>query len=166
MLVATDEARAERLMELAADDRDLVAQTEAARKGDRDFTKVYSKGWNRLQSLMKEAPNAARIYAFLAAHIDGVCGAVVVSQDVLARELEISEITVRRQTKVLEDRKALVRIRIGTGVYAYCLDPEEVWKSWADRKETAAFVAKTLVRKGDRANAEIRRKLSVMIGEN
>ena len=165
MLVASDEARAERQMELDAQDRDLVAETEAARRSDRDFTKVYQKGWNRIQSLMKEAPSAARVYAWLAQHIDGTSGAVVVSQEVMARALEVSEITVRRHTKMLEEKGAIVRIKVGTGVYAYALDPEEIWKSWADRKDEAAFTAKTLVRKSDRANAEVRRKLKIMVGE-
>jgi DNA-binding transcriptional ArsR family regulator len=163
--VGTDEARAARRRDLDAQDRDILAETDAARRGDKDFTKVYPKGWARLQVLIKENPSAARVYAWLAANIDGQVGAVVVSQEVMARDLEVAEITVRRHTKVLEDMGALVRIKVGTGVYAYALDPEEIWKSWADRKDQAAFVARTLVRKSDKANSEVRRRLSVMIGE-
>lgn len=163
--VATDEARATRRMELDAEDRDIVVETEAARRADKDFTKVYAKGWARIQALMKDNPNAARCFAWLAQHIDGTCGAVVVSQDVMARDLGVSEITVRRHTKYLEEAGAIVRLKIGTGVYAYALDPDEIWKSWADRKENAAFTAKTLVRKSDKANSEVRRRLNVMVGE-
>lgn len=165
MLVATDEQRDSRRLELDAQDRDLATQTEAARRADKDFTKVYQKGWNRMQALMKDSPSAARVFAFLAQHIDGQVGAVVVSQEVMARELGVSEITIRRQTKYLEQHGALVRVKVGTGVYAYALDPEEIWKSWADRKDQAAFTARTLVRKSDKANAEVRRRLKVMIGE-
>jgi len=165
MLVATDEQRDSRRLELDAQDRDLAAQTEAARRADKDFTKVYQKGWNRMQALMKDSPSAARVFAFLAQHIDGQVGAVVVSQEVMARELGVSEITIRRQTKYLEQHGALVRVKVGTGVYAYALDPEEIWKSWADRKDQAAFTARTLVRKSDKANSEVRRRLKVMIGE-
>ena len=118
-----------------------------------------------MQALMKDSPSAARVFAFLAQHIDGQVGAVVVSQEVMARELGVSEITIRRQTKYLEQHGALVRVKVGTGVYAYALDPEEIWKSWADRKDQAAFTARTLVRKSDKANAEVRRRLKVMIGE-
>lgn len=165
-LVATDEARARRRMELEAQDRDLVAEAEAARRADKGFTKVYQKGWERIQALMASNPSAARVFAWLAQHIDGQVGAVVASQDVMARSLGVSEITIRRHTKYLEDCGAVVRIRVGTGVYAYALDPEEIWKSWADRKDEAAFTARTLVRKSDRQNAEVRRRLSVMIGES
>lgn len=164
--VATDEARAERRRDLEAQDRDLLAEAEAARRADKEFTKVYQKGWARMQALMKANPSAARVFAWLAQHVDGQVGAVVVSQDVMARDLEVSEITIRRQTKFLEEAGAVVRIRVGTGVYAYALDPEEIWKSWADRKDQAAFTARTLVRKSDKDNAEVRRRLKVMIGES
>lgn len=163
--VATDAQRRSRMLDLAAQDRDVVREVEEARRADTAFTKVYEKGWRRLQVLIREAPAAARVYAFLAEHIDGTAGAVVVSQEVMARALGVHVKTIKRQTKFLEDAGSLVRIRVGTGVYAYCLDPEEVWKSWADRKDEAAFTTKTLVRKSDRANREVRRKLRVMMGE-
>lgn len=163
--VVDDPTRSLRLAEFAAEDRDRTAAEEAAKRGNRDFVQVYPKGWKRLQALMKTHPSAARIYAFLAEHIDGAVGAVVVSQDVMASELGIHVITVKRQTKLLEDEGALVRIRVGSGVYAYALDPAEVWRSWDQAKETAAFHAKTLVRKADRANGTVKRKLKLMLGE-
>lgn len=163
--VATDAQRAARLMDWQAQDRDVARQAEEARRGDSDFVKVYGKGWRRLQALIQTAPSAARVFAFLAEHVDGTAGAVVVSQEVMANSLGVHVKTIKRQTAYLEKVGALVRIRVGTGVYAYALDPEEVWKSWADRKEEAAFVTRTLVKKGDRANREVRRKLKVMMGE-
>ena len=113
----------ERRAELTAQDRDAAQAEEAAKKNE-GFVQVYSKGWRRLQVLIQENPTAARLYAFFAEHIDGSAGAVVVAQTVLAESLGVSEITVRRQTKWLEDHKAIVRIRVGAGVYAYALDPE------------------------------------------
>jgi DNA-binding GntR family transcriptional regulator len=153
------------MAEFAAADRDREAADEAARRQNRDFVQVYPKGWARLQTLIRTNPSAARVYAFLAEHIDGAAGAVVVSQDVLAKELDVHERTIRRLTQALEKEGALVRIKVGTGVYAYALDPQEVWRSWDDKKECAAFTTKTLVLKSDRANAQVRRKLKVMIGE-
>ena len=73
--------------------------------------------------------------------------------------------TIRRQTKYLDDIGAIVRIKVGMGVYAYALDPSEIWKSWDEKKDNAAFLTRTLVRKSDAANKEVRRKLKVMIGE-
>lgn len=163
--VDTDADRSIRLAELRARDRDDEAAQERARGGNKDFTQVYSKGWARLQKLIKTDPPAARVYAFLAEHMDGMCGAVVVSQEVMAEALEVHERTIRRLTKRLEDCSALVRIKVGMGVYAYALDPSEVWRSWDDKKQHAAFTTKTLVRKVDRENGEVRRKLKVMVGE-
>lgn len=159
-----DHSTAERQAELKAQDADKAAAEERARRNSQ-FTQVYPKGWRRLRDLIGENPTAARLYAFLAEHIDAQCGAVVASQKVLAEALNVSEITIRRQTKWLEDHRAVVRIRIGSGVYAYALDPTEIWKSWDSKKEHAAFVSKTLVKKADRGNGTIQRKLSVMLHE-
>lgn len=158
-------ARRARLAEFEAQDRDQEAADEAARKGNRDFVQVYPKGWARLQQLIRSNPSAARVFAFLAEHIDGTAGAVVVSQEVIAEALGVHVITIKRQTKMLEDQGALVRIRVGTGVYAYALDPNEVWRSWDDKKPHAAFTTRTLVKKADRSNGQVRRKLKVMLGE-
>jgi DNA-binding transcriptional regulator YhcF (GntR family) len=164
MLVATEDQRALRRLEMDAEDRDAALAAEAAKK-NREFVQVYPKGWRRLQDLIQKNPPAARVYAFLAEHIDGVAGAVAISQDVMADALGVHVRTIQRQTKFLEDAGALVRIKVGVGVYAYALDPNEIWKSWDDRKEHAAFVTKTLVKKSDAANREVRRKLKVMLGE-
>ena len=164
MLVATDEQRALRQLEMRSEDRDAALRDEAAKK-NREFVQVYPKGWRRLQDLIQKNPPAARVYAFLAEHIDGVAGAVVVSQEVMANALGVHIRTIQRQTAWLEEAGALVRIKVGVGVYAYALDPSEVWRSWDDRKEEAAFLTRTLVRKSDAANREVRRKLKVMIGE-
>lgn len=163
--VADQGARRARLADLAAQDRDRELADENARRGNREFVQVYPKGWKRLQSLLRTNPSAARVYAFIAEHIDGACGAVVVSQEVMAKELEVHERTIRRLTQQLETAGALVRIKVGTGVYAYALDPAEVWRSWDDKKDCAAFVTKTLVLKSDRGNNQVRRKLKVMMGE-
>ncbi len=164
MLVATDEQRALRQLEMRSEDRDAALKAEAAKK-NREFVQVYPKGWRRLQDLIQKNPPAARVYAFLAEHIDGVAGAVVVSQEVMANALGVHIRTIQRQTAWLEAAGALVRIKVGVGVYAYALDPSEVWRSWDDRKEEAAFLTRTLVRKSDAANREVRRKIKVMIGE-
>ena len=153
-------------LETEARKRDLERPQELTEDDkNRGFVQVYEKGWRRLQALIQTSPAAAKIYAFLAEHIDGATGSVVVSQTVLAESLGVAEITVRRQTKYLEDVGALIRIRVGSGVYAYALDPTEVWRSWNTKKDLAAFTTRTLVKKSDRQNATIKRKLSVMIKE-
>lgn len=160
------DAKAEtRKMEFEAEDRDNAADEEARRTSNRNFTQVYPKGWKRLQLLIRTNPSAARVYAFLAENIDGTCGAVVVSQEVIAQELGVHKRTVIRLCKQLEEMGALVRLKVGNGVNAYALDPEEIWKSWDDQKDLASFRTRTLVRKSDRANGQVRRKLRIMMGE-
>lgn len=162
--VVTDADRKQRLADFAAADRRREEEAEEAKK-NRGFVQVYPKGWDRLRRLINDNPAAARIYAFLAEHIDGDAGAVVVSQDVLAQEFGIHRVTVNRHISYLEKAGALVKIRVGGAVYAYALDPEEVWRSWDDKKELAAFTTKTLVRKADKGNGQVRRKLKVMMGQ-
>jgi len=163
--VASDEARAMRMRDLAASDEIAAAKSLAERK-NKDFTQVYSKGWARLQSLMKDHPAAARLYAFFAEHVDGVTGTVVASQEYLSQALGVHVITIRRNTKLLEDLGALVRIRVGSGVYGYALDPEEIWKSWDNRKDEAVFVTRTLVSKRDRHNQSVAKRLKTLYVEN
>ena len=99
-----------------------------------------------------------KVYAVLAEHIDPSCGAVVVSQDVLAEMVGVSERTIRRATAYLEEVLALVRIRVSGSVYAYALDPKEVWRAWDCQKEQAAFLTRTLVKKNGQ-NALVKRRL-------
>ncbi len=167
--VDTDQDRRLRAAEIE-NEKDMEAARrdaaeEVARRSNREFTQVYPKGWKRLQGLIRTNPSAARVFAFLAENMDGHIGVVVVSQDVIAAELGVHRRTIIRLTKTLEDEGALVRIRVGTGVYAYALDPTEIWKSWDDKKELAAFNTRTLVAKKDRNNGQVRRKLKLMMGE-
>jgi DNA-binding transcriptional regulator YhcF (GntR family) len=165
--VLTDTDRRQRLVELEANADQFEAlkrqKEEEAKRQNRDFVQVYPKGWKRLQGLIRTNPSAARVYAFLAENIDGTCGAVVVSQDLIAESIGVHRRTIIRLTKQLEDDGALVRIKVGTGIYAYALDPEEVWKSWDEHKDLATFRTRTLVKKSDRANNQVKRKLKVMM---
>ena len=162
--VATDAQRRQRLADFAAADRRREEEAEDGKK-NYGFVQVYPKGWARLRALIKANPAAARVYAFLAEHIDGDAGAVVVSQAVLALEFGVHRRTVIRHLQFLEKAGALVKIRVGGSVYAYALDPEEVWRSWNDKKELAAFTTRTLVRKADKGNGQVRRKLKVMMDQ-
>jgi hypothetical protein len=113
---------------------------------------------------MATNPNAARLYALLAEHLDGT-GAVVATQSVLADMLGVSTKTIARHTEALENASALVRIPLG-GATAYALNPEEVWRAYDSGKEHAAFHTRTLVKtRGGEADL-IKRRLSVLLREN
>jgi hypothetical protein len=163
--VSTSEERLQRFMQLVEERLDEDREAKETKK-NKDFIQVYGKGFERISSLIAKNPSAAKLYVFLAEHIEPGTGAVVVSQELLAEELGVSDRTIRRISKVLEEEGAIVRIRLGaSSIYAYCLDPEEVWKSWNTNKKYAAFNTKTLARHKD--NGDVKRRLMVMLkGKN
>ena len=112
----------------ARKEKDAQRRAELSRE-NKDFAQVYAKGWRRLQSLIQTNPSAARLYALIAENMDPQGGAVVASQTVLAEMLGVTDRTIRTLTKALEDQRAIVRIRVGAGTYAYALDPDEIWKA-------------------------------------
>ncbi len=150
-----------RIRQYKADDKAEELEREEKRKGDSNFIKVYPQGWKHLRELITSYPLAAKMYAFLAEHIDAGLGAVVVSQAFLAEELGVSDRTIRKLSSYLEDNHALVRIKIQGNLYAYALNPEEVWKSWKDHKDYAAFNTRTLARNKD--NTDVKRRMNVIL---
>ena len=159
--VVTPEERLERFMQLV-EEKMQENEEIANKKKNKGFTQVYSNGFKRIAELFSKYPLAGRLYLFLAEHIEPGTGAVVVSQELLAEEMEVTTRTIRTATKWLEDNSAILRIRLGAGgIYAYCLDPNEVWKSWNTSKKYAAFNTKTLARHKD--NGDIKRSLMLML---
>lgn len=134
-------------------------QMEKARRENRDFKQVYPRGFWRIQELIKSAPQAAQLYVWLAANV-GAAGAVVASRELMAEELKVSTKTITRRLKELEDAKAIVRIHITAGIYAYAISPEEVWNGINAAKNTAAFYTKTLARVSD--CGKLKRHLKMM----
>ncbi len=156
MLVATEEDFKQRQMQWEQEDQKLAEQ-----RRNSGFTQVYPAGWNRINSLILKSPNAARLYALLARHIEPSCGAVVASQELLASELNCSIRTIQRYLNVLESESCLVKIRLMGTVNAYALNPDEVWKSWDTSKAYAAFHTKTLA--SMQSNNDVKRRLMVML---
>lgn len=146
------------------DEEEIEARDATSERKNRGFVQVYQLGWKRLQTLMKTNPNAARLYALLAENLDG-CGAVIATQEVLGELLGVSKRTIIRHSEALENAKALVRIPIQGGVYAYALNPEEVWRAYDSGKEHAAFYTKTLVKARGKEAELVKRRLQVLIRE-
>ena len=162
--VSTTEERLQRFIQSVKDRLDEDKKSRETKK-NKDFIQVYEKGFQRISSLINSNPSAAKLYVFLANYIEPGTGAVVASQELLAEELGVSTRTIRRLSKALEEEGAIIRIRLGAGsIYAYCLDPSEVWKSWDTSKKNAAFNTKTLARQKD--NGDIKRRLMVMLKDN
>lgn len=140
-------------------------EEEKPRDRNPRFTQVYPEGWGGLMTMIAENSNAARLYGFIANHMDPNGGVLVASQKTLAEHLGVTEITIRRASKWLEEHNHLVRVRVGTGVYAYALNPAEVWKSYHDLKPYAVFTTRTLVSKSDKFNRNIDRRIKMMMKE-
>lgn len=142
--------------------RDQEAAEEERK--NRDFTQVYAPGWKRIIELADQSPAAVKLYALLAGQMDERAGAIVVSQHLLAELIGVTERTVRRLTASLEEIGAIARIKVGIGIYAYAINPAEVWKSWSTSKRYSAFVTRTLVDPRSAARGAV--KLRQMVGSD
>ena len=155
------EKRFQKFVELV-DERLEQEREDHNGKKNKNFVQMYPKGFDRAVEIIEEYPLAGRLYMFLAKHIEPGTGAIVASQKLLADELNISVRSVQRATKWLDENNVVLRIKLGAGsIYAYCLDPNEVWKSWNINKRYAAFNTKTLAHHKD--NGDIKRRFMVML---
>lgn len=157
MDIINENQRVTRSIELNLHDRKQKRQ-QATNLKNGNFIQVYNNGWKKLLELAKSNSGAFELYAFFAQHIDENCGAVVCDQQLLADQLGVSIRTIQRRIIYLEDDGCLLRIPVSGKVYAYALNPHEVWKGFDNQKDYAAFVTKTLVNK----DGIIKRKLKTM----
>jgi len=132
---------------------------QSTRRENKEFVQVYAKGWQRLQQLMKEDKNAARFYAFLAEKM-GPDGTLAASRATLAEALETSERTISRHARKLEELGAIIILKLGTA-NVYCLDSDEVWKSFDSAKPYAPFNTRTLV--GKKENRFVKKRLATIM---
>jgi hypothetical protein len=123
------------------------------------FAKVYREGWHALAGLLDNKA-AAKLYLFLAEHC-GHDNGLVCTYELLAEETGMSERTIRRAVRYLEDGNHVAALRMGTA-RCYVLNPEEVWKTYEDHKRFCAFNARALVSK--RENANLKRRLTHFLG--
>jgi hypothetical protein len=126
-------------------------------KGPR-FIKLYDKGMEAVSGLLDQ-PAAAKLYLFLARRC-GHNNAVVAAYGLLADELELSERTIRRAVRLLEERSHLVVAKMGTA-NAYILNPQEIWKTYEGHKRFCEFSASALVSKTE--NGHLKKRLTHLI---
>jgi hypothetical protein len=138
---------------------------EVASRENRNFTQIYDRGWRKLNGLLQESPSVARFWVFLAEQID-TSGVVVATQATLAKAMGVrSTKTIQRWSEALENHHSLVRIPLSGGVYAYALNPEEVWKAYDKDKEYAVFNTKTMKNTMGVGVPQIRRKVKILMDE-
>ena len=155
--VGGDAAVAEYFLEKSRENDAEKKQT--ARRQNDGFTQVYPAGWQRLQALLIDRPELARVYAFFAEQM-GPDGTIAASRRTMAEIFNVSEKTITRHTKALEEMGAIIILKIGNA-NVYCLDPKEVWKSYDNAKPYAAFNTRTLVGKSE--NPFVKRRLATLL---
>jgi len=159
--VITDLQKKVRQLDIDEEKKQEEAKQDEEHK-NHGFTQTYPLGWKRIAELARGNPQALQLYIFLANHLDPTCGAVVASQQFLADTLGVTTRTILTWSKYLEDNEALVRIPVAGRVYAYALNPYEVWKGYNNGKEYAAFNSKTLVN----YDGDIRRRIMSMFEDS
>src|SRR5213078_809879 len=157
----TDSQRKVRQLDIDEEKKQEEAKQYKERK-NHGFTQTYPLGWKRIAELAKGNPQALQLYIFLANHLDPTCGAIVASQKFLAEQLGVTTRTIIRWSQFLEENNALVRIPVAGKVYAYALDPEEVWKGYNSSKGYAAFNSKTLAN----YDGDVKRRIMSMFEGN
>lgn len=98
-----------------------------------------------------------KIWIFITKHAD-MYNSLVAPVAVLAEECGCHTRTVRRATKLLEDRGFLVIVKIGTS-NAYIVDAEAVWGTLDEYKKFCCFTSKTIAPK----DATLRKRLTLML---
>lgn len=147
LVVADEQTRRLRMKELEQIKNAEEKKAEEEKKNDPDFTQTTKMGWKRLREMSKKNPGAVGLYSLLAENIGFNVGAVIADQAFLAQQLEVTPRTIYNWTKFLEKEKALVKIPVSGRVYAYALNPTEVWKGYKNSKPYAVFNTKTLLNK-------------------
>jgi len=143
----------------------LEHRREIASRENRNFTQIYDLGWRKLNRLIQHAPSVARFWVFLAEQID-TSGVVVATQATLTKAMGVrSTKTIQRWSEALEYHGSLVRIPLSGGVYAYALNPEEVWKAYDKDKEYAAFNTKTMRNIRGVGIPQVRRNVKILMNE-
>lgn len=142
----------------------LGASVERDGPGGPRFTKVYEKGWERVESLLtlKGGPTVGRLWLFIVKHC-GHDNALVVSTETLADALAVNERSIRRAVAYLVKAEALVVAKVG-GANAYILNDSEVWKTYEEHHRFCGFRAKTLV--GFKENPGFRARVSHMLPQS
>lgn len=141
----------------------VAAAADRDGPGGPRFTKVYEKGWERVESLLtlKGGPTVGRLWLFIVKHC-GHDNALVVSTETLADALKVNERSIRRAVAYLVKAEALVVAKVG-GANAYILNDGEVWKTYEEHHRFCGFRAKTLI--GFKENPGFRARVSHLLPE-
>ncbi|MCH5204512.1 MAG: replication/maintenance protein RepL [Oscillospiraceae bacterium] len=116
------------------------------------------------RKLMLECPSAFAIFDFLVEKADKY-NAVICSPKVFEEALGLSQATVYRAVKVLQEKKFIDIKKSGTS-NVYMLNKELVWKSWGTNYRYAEFGAKIILSESEQEKIIKTRRMNVVEVEN
>ncbi len=155
-----------RIQQLNEQDTKEKEEAERLRKNS-NFYMFYKskKSSERIRSLIKESPVAARLFMFLAEQADRG-NAIVASGQALATFLEVSPATISRAIKVLtheyEDGPFLEVLKSG-GTNIFVLNPDIVWSAWRTGKEWCLFGDTRVLISTDEQSSHVRKKIAMLL---
>lgn len=150
------------LSRLAAMDGKLEKDKSELRKKNDDFYMVFKRsGSPLLRNLIEKSSIAARLFLFLTEEADR-SNALVASQKALAIKLEVSEASITRAIKMLEELEMIER-QFSGGTSIFVLNPAVVWNAWATGKNSCMFGnARVLISKDEQPEV-IKKRVNLIL---
>jgi DNA-binding transcriptional regulator YdaS (Cro superfamily) len=150
------------LSRLAAMDGKLEKDKSELRKKNDDFYMVFKRsGSPLLRNLIEKSSIAARLFLFLTEEADR-SNALVASQKALAIKLEVSEASITRAIKMLEELEMIER-QFSGGTSIFVLNPAVVWNAWAIGKNSCMFGnARVLISKDEQPEV-IKKRVNLIL---
>lgn len=130
----------QRELDLKAQER--AEQEELKRERKSPFNNFYQVNANHSDDLIwvvKENPNAFRVFLFLLDHMDKY-NAVVCSYQVFQEALDIGRTTASKAIKFLKEHGFIHVYKSGTS-NVYVANPDIAWKSWGNNRQYCEFPA-------------------------
>lgn len=134
----------QRERELRQEERAEKEQQERERKSPfNNWYQINSNHSDDLIWVVKENPNAFRVFLFLLNHMDKY-NAVMCSYQVLQEALDIGRTTASTAIKFLKEHGFIHVYKSGTS-NVYITNPDIAWKSWGNNRQYCEFPANVLI---------------------
>lgn len=112
-------------------------QKVISRKEDKDFVKVYRRGFAAMGELARENGTALCVLLFLARNMDGN-NAISVTQACIGEYCGLARQTVSRQLRYLEEQGWIQSGKVGANT-VYFVNDRMMWTSYASQRISCRF---------------------------
>jgi hypothetical protein len=120
-----------------------VDKEGVVKKGNNQFFQFYKHNFKIMQQIVKDNPNAMRLFFWLVDNMDSN-NSIVVSQDTLAKYLDCSRSSVINWANYLREKQVIEILKTG-GSNVYAINADIVWCDLAENKRFAKFEAKVFI---------------------